>query len=144
MQRTVTEAKQVLEQNAAAYNPVVFGQLQSEVDAAEKHVRSLADGYVNEMYNRYVTVGTQTGEQLCSIRDDARRLTADLRAGRITAAEGTKRWNELRGAARRLAAANAKAADDAAHIAEVEDDLVGFYDRTIHTKYPSLRPNFTF
>lgn len=144
MQRTIADARRVLEDNAATVNPPVYRDMEAEITAAEKEARSRADSYASGIYDRHVTIGTQTGEALCTVRDTARRLAADLRAGRITAAEGTKQWNQLRAEARRLAAANERLAGEVDRLAAIEDDPVTFYDETIHAKYPNLRPNFTF
>jgi hypothetical protein len=35
-------------------------------------------------------------------------------------------------------------AADAETLAGIEEDVVGWFDSTIHAKYPQLRPRFTF
>lgn len=144
MQRSIADARRHLEQNAGVLNPPIYKAMDEEITAAEKDVRTRATEYVGSIYDRHVTTGTATGEGLCGVRDQARRLAADLRAGRLTAAEGAKQWNQLRADARRLAATNARLADEVDRLAAMEDDPVKFYDDTIHAKYPNLRPHFTF
>lgn len=143
-QRTITQARSVLEQNAGLLNPPVYRDYENEITAAEREVRTLAETYLGRIYDRHAATGNATGQSLCNVRDEARRLSGDLRAGRVTAAEGAKRWNELRGNARRLNATTTKLATEADRLAAIEDDVVGWYDQTIHAKYPDLQPTFTF
>jgi len=143
-QRTIAEAKALLDDQSAAINPQAWANLQAEVTDVERQVRQSALGYIQVIYDRAAHTTLVNGQGACEVRDAARVLTADLKAGRISAAEGAKRWNELRAQSRRLSAANERLAQDAEHIGVIEDDPVGFYDSTIHEKNPQLRPLFSF
>ena len=142
--RTIAEARRMLDENAATLNPPTYRDFDNEIKEHERDVRTRAESYVGEIYDRHAATGQATGEGLCTIRDHARTLTADLRAGRITAAEGAKRWNELRAQARRLNSTNTNLRAEADRLAAIEQDVVAWYDETIHAKYPDLRPDFTF
>ncbi len=86
----------------------------------------------------------ETGKGLCDVRDSARALTADLAAGRITAREGTHRWNELREQARKLAANNDRVHEQAERLAAIEAQPAEWFDTTKHERFPGIQPAFSF
>jgi hypothetical protein len=143
-QRTLRQARRLLDDNAASINPPQWREWDGEVNAAIKAATASAMEYFNTQYNEALGVCQATGQGLCEVRDAARVLTADLAAGRITAREGSTRWNQLRGQARRLAANTDQLHQQTERLAVIEAEPAEWFDGTFHERFPLTRPNFSF
>ena len=143
-QRTLRQARQLLNENEGLLSPPQWREWNGELLDAVKAANAAAMGYFNTQYNDALGACQETGQGLCEVRDGARALTADLAAGRITAREGTARWNELRAHARRLAATTDRVDQETERLAQIEAEPVEWFDSTFHERFPLTRPTFSF
>ena len=143
-QRTLTQARQLLDENEGLISPPQWRAWDGELREATKAANAAAMGYFNTQYNDAIGTCQEAARELCEVRDAARVLTADLAAGRITAREGTQRWNRLRADARRLAATTDRVHQATERLAQIEAEPAEWYDATFHERFPLTRPNFSF
>lgn len=143
-QRTLTQARQLLDENDGLISPPQWREWNGEVQTAIKAATASAMAYFDRQYNDTLGTCQATGQALCEVRDAARVLTADVAAGRITAREGTARWNRLRAQARRLSASTDDIHKTAERLAVIEAEPAEWFDETFHDRFPLTRPNFSF
>ena len=143
-QRTLTQARQLLDENEAHMSPPQWREWNGEVQDAIKAAHASAMGYFNTQYNDAMGTCQETSQHLCAVRDSARALTADLATGRITAREGTERWNELRAHARRLNGITDRVDHSTERLAQIEAEPAEWFDATFHERFPLTRPTFSF
>ncbi len=143
-QRTVGEAQAQLEELAPQLNPPVYKRLKDELNEVVSATNQRAVRYMNEAVVTASTVAKEALTELCDVRDQLAALTVDGEAGRLTAAEFNKRYQELTQQHRRLNRRVEKLAHDAELLEHIEDDPIAWADERFHVPYPQLRPHFSF
>lgn len=123
--RTVRSAEAELDrmEDRGELRPDVLRAMRAEVKGAAAVSTQMVDELAASHHDE--VQGARAGwlSDLCGIRDDFATLEADIRAGRVTAADARKRWNDLHkehGSYRTRVIAEAERR--AALVAEMEED----------------------
>lgn len=143
-QRSIRQARQVLEDAAPGLNPAMYQRMSDEIKAAEAAATQTATGHADRKTTKLLTQRTDVMRRLCETRDGFKTLAAEGKAGRITQREASARFNDLKAEERRLLAVVGDVEAGLATVREIEDDPVAYADTNFHDRYPVTRPDFSF
>jgi len=141
-QRTIRQAKQMLEDAAPGLNPAMYRRYSDEIKAAEQAATQVAHGHAAKKSSRLLTQRTEVMKRLCDTRDGFKALSRDK--DRLTAKDYSARFNALKAEERRLQGVIGDVEDGLATVEEIEEDPVAYADANFHERYPATRPTFTF
>lgn len=143
MRRTIADARNLLDTSAKELNPEAFRQYDREVKAAEAAIKTRAVAHVQAVYDDHVQVARSVSEELCTVRDAARRLTEQINTGRITPSEAAAELERLRSASRSQRSGHDRLAQVADRMDAVESDPAAWH-AGLAAKFPHMLTNFSF
>lgn len=143
-QRTVRQARQALAEMAPALNPEMYRRYEAEVKAAAVRAGTMAHRYVDNHLNQFEQLRQELLVEACAVRDAYEVLAAEGVQGTITAREYNARLNALRTRGRELERRESMATKACEEVEVIEQDPEAWADDTFNSKYPHIRPDFTF
>lgn len=142
--RTVRQAKEWLEGNATALNPVAFAQFQREIQAVEGEHVANATRAVDTEAAAFAEEHRELLTDGCGIRDDYEQLAKDAATGRLSAKEYRERLDKLNQEVPGYSSRAERLAQKINTVETIETDPVAYGDR-LYEKMPALqKPDFSF
>lgn len=141
-QRTIADATFTLEAMAGvsdADRRKFQGEIKAATTEATASAESLMDGKVNEV----AEARDDALAELCGVRDAYDALLADAALGRTTSADYEAELNQLRSRQRSAERHLARTEEALAFVEAVEEDPAA-YGEAMFSKYPLIRPTFSF
>lgn len=142
-QRTIADARQRLEDYTPTLTPEARKAWIAEVATAEKTMTARGVAYVDHLHETHAPRARAVSESLAAVRDDARALADEVKAGRISDADAAARLERLRADARSLRTAGETLTARADEMDAAEADPIA-YAEAVANRYPHMRQTFTF
>lgn len=136
MQSTITQAKEWVEANIDRLNNEQLNRLRNEIKTAEAQATAHAEKYINERADQIVASRDDVLEAACELRDAYDALMTDGELGVLTAKEFQQRYTALESQKRLLAGREAEVSNEVDPVANIEEDPVGWVDRTFYSQAP--------
>lgn len=144
VQRTITDANQALATLTETLPARTVEALRTEIDAARQNALEMAARAHDERYAAAGDLSDQLRDGLNELCDDLRRLTEKARLAETPARVVAAELQSLRHQQRQYR----RQADDVARAVEqlrtIEADPIGWVDAALYTKFPLIRPQFSF
>lgn len=143
MRRTINDARQHLTDLAPTINPEAYRQFDNEIRTAEADVKQRATGHVDSLYADLLPAARNVSEGLCDVRDTARKLAEQLKAGRISATDAAAELERLRSQSRAQRSSHDEVARRADRMDSIEGDPVAWHS-SLAAKFPHMLHDFSF
>jgi hypothetical protein len=142
MQRTVAEARRVLEQDVIPrVNDHWANEWRQVLAKAEDEARTVADRFVADREEEVLAARDAALRELTACRDAYDDLTKQGAQGRVSAREYAAALGDLRRRQTAADAAIAQAVEQVEQIEDIEDNPIAFFDQLV-TRTPRLKPEF--
>lgn len=143
-QHTITEAAQRLDELAPSLNQRQLSELETELEQVTAETQQRATAYLtSNVAEVQADQGTYT-EEICRVRDELASLAEEGALGRLSASAYDERYRKLLAEQRRYERLSTQLGQRIAALEELQEDPVGWFDRHIHARYPSVRPTFSW